>query len=85
LLSVVVGENCPFLCDPVDVWRLIANYATAIGADIVDADIVAKDNQDIRPIGFGERSSSMAKGGRDHCDCNQNQALHDGLTRWALS
>jgi hypothetical protein len=32
ILRIVVGENHPFLCDPVDVWRLEAHDAHAVCA-----------------------------------------------------
>ena len=47
LLGVVVGEDHPFLGDPVDVRRAIAHQAHRVGADVRLADVVAEDDQDV--------------------------------------
>ena len=47
LLRVGVGEQRPFLGDAVDVGRLVTHDAEAVGADVVPADVVAPDDQDV--------------------------------------
>ena len=48
LLRVGVGEQRAFFGDAVDVGSLIAHDAVVVGADVVNADVVAPDHQDIR-------------------------------------
>ena len=48
LLGIVVREQCTFLCDSVDVARLIAHDPVIVGADIVH-DV---DPQMTRMLGF---------------------------------
>ena len=47
LLAVPVGEQRAFLCDAVDVGRLVAHHALVVGADVPVADVVAPDHQDV--------------------------------------
>ena len=47
LLAVVLQEPEPFLADAVDVRRLVAHQAVAVGADIGDADVIAADDEDV--------------------------------------
>ena len=49
LLGIVVGEHHAFLGDAVDVGRAVAHEAQRIGADVGEADIVAEDDEDVRP------------------------------------
>ena len=49
LLGVVVGEHHAFAGDAVDVRRAVAHQAERIGADVGLADIVAEDDEDVRP------------------------------------
>ena len=49
LLGVVVGEHHAFFGDAVDVRRAVTHQAERIGADIGLADIVAEDDEDVRP------------------------------------
>jgi hypothetical protein len=48
LLAVGVGEQRPFLRDPIDIWRPIPHDPVVVGTDVVDADVVAPDDQDVR-------------------------------------
>ena len=48
LLAVVVEEADALFGDAVDVGRLVAHQAVAVGADVGDADVVAEDDQDVR-------------------------------------
>ena len=45
-LAVVVGEDDPFLADPIDVRRL-AHHAVGVGAEIPHPDVVAEDDEDV--------------------------------------
>ncbi len=47
ILAVGVGENHPLVRDAVDIGRLVAHDAHVVGADVVLADVIAPDNQDI--------------------------------------
>ena len=53
LLRVGVGEERAFLRDAVDVRRLVAHDAEVVGADVVDADVVAPDDEDVGLLGRG--------------------------------
>src|SRR5580704_11021741 len=48
LLGVVIGEECSFFCDAVDVRRSAPHQAAVVGADIPHADIVGHDDQNVR-------------------------------------
>ena len=52
LLAVVVEEADALLGDAIDVGRLVAHQAVAVGADVGDADVVAEDDED---VGFPAR------------------------------
>jgi hypothetical protein len=47
LLAIVVEETKPFLCEAVDVGRLVTHDAVAIAAQIRDADIIAEDDENV--------------------------------------
>src|ERR1700756_4465559 len=47
VLRIVVSEDQAFFCDPVDVRRLEAHHAHAVRTDIRQADVVAKDDEDV--------------------------------------
>src|SRR5262249_30545264 len=47
-LTIVIGKKDAFLCYPIDVWRP-PHHAIAVGADIPHSDIVAEDDQNVRP------------------------------------
>ena len=62
LLAVVVQEANAFLGDAVDVGRLVAHQAVAVGADVGDADVVAEDDEDVRflgPVAVANRRHSV--------------------------
>ncbi|MNC76988.1 hypothetical protein D3C75_1288330 [compost metagenome] len=46
-----MGKQHAFLGDTVDAGRFIAHHALVVGADIEDADVIAKDDQHIRFVG----------------------------------
>ena len=48
LLGVEVGEQRAFLGEAIDVGRLVAHHTEVVGADVVDADVVAPDDEDVR-------------------------------------
>jgi len=48
LLRVVIGEQCAFTGDPINVGRAAAHHAAVVGADVPDADIVRHDHDDVR-------------------------------------
>ena len=47
LLCVGIGEKRAFLGDTVDVWCVIAHDAEVIGADVMDTDVIAPDDEDV--------------------------------------
>ena len=47
LLAVPVGEDRALLADAVDIGRAVAHNSHVVGADVVPADIVAHDEQDV--------------------------------------
>src|SRR6516225_4414956 len=75
-LTVVIGEKDALLCYPIDVWRS-SHHAIAIGADIPHSDVVAEDDQDVRPPSDWlllrlrsldcSSSRSHRRGGRKRC------------------
>ena len=48
LLGVVGGKLRALGGDAVDVWRLVAHQTLIVGAQVQVADIIAKDNYDVR-------------------------------------
>src|SRR5262245_699430 len=48
LLAVGVGEDRAFASDAVDVWCPISHHAHRVGADLRDANVVPKDDKDVR-------------------------------------
>src|SRR5262245_8022945 len=48
LLRVGVGEQRAFLREAIDVGRAVTHDAVVVGADVVDADVVAPDDEDVR-------------------------------------
>ncbi|MNL26341.1 hypothetical protein D3C87_1478610 [compost metagenome] len=50
LLAVIVGEHHAFLGQAVDIGRLVAHEAVAVAADVGDADVVTKNNQNVRLV-----------------------------------
>jgi hypothetical protein len=52
LLPLVLKQTNSFFADAVDVRRFVAHHATAIGADVSEADVVAPEDEDIRFLGL---------------------------------
>jgi hypothetical protein len=50
LLGVDVSEKRALIRDAVDVWRLVAHHAAAVGTDVPETDVVAPDDNDVRPL-----------------------------------
>jgi hypothetical protein len=50
LLAVSVSEHRAFFGDAIDVRRAVTHDAVTVGTDIVPADIVAPNNEDVRFI-----------------------------------
>ena len=48
LLRVRVGEHRAFLRNAINVGRLVAHDAQAVGADVVSPDVIAPDDEDVR-------------------------------------
>ena len=48
LLAVTIGEHDSFVGDAVDIRRLVAHHAVAVGADVPHADVIAPDDQNVR-------------------------------------
>src|SRR5215472_14936050 len=47
LLTIIVGEDRPFIGDAVDVGRAVAHLAAVVGTNVPVADIIAHDDEDI--------------------------------------
>ena len=58
LLAVGVGEPHPLGGDPVDVGRPVAHQPVAVAAQVGDPDVVAPDDQDVRPVAVAHRRTS---------------------------
>ena len=52
LLAVVVGEECAFAGNAVDVWGASAHHAAVVGADIPSAYVVGHDDDDVGFFGL---------------------------------
>lgn len=63
-LRVVIGELDAFVGDPVDVGGGVTHGAHAIGADVLPADVITKDDQNVRFIRL-----CHGTGGEDHAHC----------------
>src|SRR5262249_2196535 len=50
ILGVDVGEKRALIRDAVDVWCLVTHHATAVGTDVPKTDVVAPDDDDVRPL-----------------------------------
>jgi len=64
LLCVVIGEHQAFLGQAVDVRRPAAHHPPVIGADILNADVVAPDDEDIGRFLLSQR----CRGQRDEAE-----------------
>jgi hypothetical protein len=53
LLGVVVGKDRALFGDAVDVGRAVAHHTAVVRADVPVADIVAKDDEDVRLLALG--------------------------------
>ncbi len=53
LLAVVVGEPDALVGDPVDVRGAVSHEAVGVAAEVADPDVVAPDDEDVRPVGHG--------------------------------
>ncbi len=68
LLRVRVGDQRAFLRDAIDVRRLVAHHPEAVGADVVPANVIAPDDEDVgllRIAGAGtmvQKRRSRARG-----------------------
>jgi hypothetical protein len=64
-LGIVVGEPDPFHAEAVDMRRGVAHGAHAVGADVLPADVVAPDDEDVglasRALRLGEANSRERK------------------------
>ena len=67
LLTIVLEEANAFFADAIDVRRFIAHQSTAIGADVGNPNVVAKDDKDVwfvrRPGSSGLLCLRKATGG----------------------
>src|SRR4029077_1186248 len=48
LFGVIVSEHHTFLCDAVDVRRLVSHQAKRVGADIGLPNVIPENNEDVR-------------------------------------
>ncbi|MCY1294963.1 hypothetical protein D9M70_442830 [compost metagenome] len=76
-LRIVVGEADAFHTDAVDVRRGVAHGAHAIGADVLPANVVTPDDED---VGLAMRGLLSLRQGchREHADggCEDQQSFH---------
>ena len=77
LLRVGIGEERALRRDAIDVRRLVAHHAEAVGADVVDADVVAPDDEDVRLLCRGVRRAALKVGPR-------KQPARLAANRWNL-
>jgi hypothetical protein len=73
LLAVIVQAHDAFAADAVDIRRRVTHQAVRIGADVRDADVVAEDDEDVRP------AASRRCGGRSRlrlCDGGGGRAAN---------
>ena len=75
LLAVVVLEADALLGDAVDVRRLVAHQAAAVGADVGDADVVAEDHQDVGLAAARLRDGGSVKCKGGHAAANAATAI----------
>ena len=54
LFPIVLKETNSFFADAVDVRRFVAHDATAIGADVSEADVIAPDDEDVGLLSLRE-------------------------------
>src|ERR1700720_3872432 len=47
LLSIGVGEDRTFFRQAINVGRSVAHYSEVVGANVVNADVIAPDNEDV--------------------------------------
>ena len=55
LLAVVIGEENALLADAINVRRLVTHHAAVVVADVLGADVVAPDDQDVGFLARGKR------------------------------
>ena len=66
LLRIEAGEDCAFLADAIDVRRLVAHNALAIGADVVDPDTITPQDQDVGFLGLRQSLWHAESSQRQH-------------------
>ena len=83
LLAVVVGEECAFAGDAVDVRGASAHHTAVISADIPGADIVGHDDDDVGFLGL----RVCADGGACRCECERpdEESLPNPFAHWSAS
>jgi hypothetical protein len=69
LLGVGVREQRAFSRDPVDVRRPVAHDRVGVSADVVDADVIPPDDEDVgsRLLRVGDACPQPAQGRHQHC------------------
>src|SRR6185295_15538214 len=78
LLGVQVGKNRALVGDAIDIGRAVSHHAPAVGADVPHADVIAKDNQDVRRLLCRLRlNRGWEATGRDCNEYKANQAHFD--------
>ena len=86
LLAVVVEELDPFASDAIDVRSLVTHEPVGVGTDIRDADVVAEDDEDVRPLsgGSGQLALRLRRGGggngSQRCQGWQETCLREGYS-----
>jgi hypothetical protein len=89
LLAVPVGEHRALAADAVDVGRAVAHDAHVVGADVVPADVVAHDEQDVRlatgRLGlcrFHDGQRRQRRRSRERCAGEQHVPTVDNSRFW---
>ena len=67
LLGVVGGKLRALRGDAVNVWRLVAHQTLIVGAQVQVADIIAKDNYDVRLFSILLRRCRVGCVSNGHC------------------
>src|SRR5262249_58973618 len=79
LLGVEVGEQRALLGDAIDVGGAVTHATQAVGADVVDADVVAPDDEDVgleRLLCERRADAEGDKHNTQHCDGNGRSMEH---------
>ena len=84
-LGVVVGEQHAFGGELVEVRRPPGHHAAVVGADVPDADVVAHDDDDVRPLSRRRLWLLRLRRCRNACSCQRGRGQQRGAAQQQIA